>query len=116
MEDRNISSGRNPIPIYNREIKFLAEKAVAPLKEFVETVELLNELLYQKHSEGRPNADADGLIKIAAMFYGRYIEKPTGYEYGGFFASVQYLRECLNLPSRDPSRIIKKVLKNYQQT
>ncbi|MBN1662867.1 MAG: hypothetical protein JW943_04630 [Deltaproteobacteria bacterium] len=93
----------------NQKVADKAKKATLSLIEFVEALEAAN-CMNAPLQAGRQKAGNDGIADIIAMFYGRYIGKPTHPHTGGFYLAVQLTFECLDLPHVDPDRRVKVAL------
>jgi hypothetical protein len=66
----------------------------------------------EKRLRGRPNADSKGIVaEIAKIWETCFGKRPTKYRYGPFADVVKMVLEGLNLPCKDPQRIIEAGLK-----
>ncbi len=99
---------------FQRECYVCAEKAIEPLESLVKLVE--EKLKSQKKPPGRKKADPTNLIKQIAMSYFRYLHKiPTAYEDGTFMGIIRIAHEAVKLPSKDPSRAVRNVLRKLEK-
>lgn len=95
----------------NIECSDTAYKAYGPLAKLLNIVQSAKKVLNaEKPSQGRPQADSQGLVTEMAKIYMQYIGKPTGYENSSFVEVVKIALNVLKLPAEDPSRSVKRAL------
>ncbi len=96
----------------NTECSDTAYIAYGPLAKLLTIIQSAKKALNaEKPSQGRPEADSQGLVTEMAKIFAKHIDKPTTYENGAFVEVVQIILEALNLPTKDPSRAIRKAIK-----
>lgn len=96
----------------NTECSNIAYIAYGPLAKLLDIVQNAKKVLNaEKPSQGRPEADSQGLVTEMAKIFAKHIDKPTTYKDGAFVEVVRIILETLNLPTKDPSRAIRKAIK-----
>lgn len=88
----------------------LSWKVWGPLNDLIKTID--NQLKEEKRTRGRPESYSKGFIKAISEIYIKYFqEKPSTYDDGTFAKIVSIALESVGLPAKDPSRLIKQILK-----
>ena len=95
-------------------LHYLMLAAASQLKE------IMNMMKDESGGPGRPSVDAatGDLVEIIAHGFKNFFEKPTGTKLASkperqpFFSIIQIVLEACDMPCSDPSRHIKKAIKN----
>ena len=91
-----------------------AKQTIIPMINFIKIIENYHNAETKRNC--RPTADNDHFIEKIAEIYDEYIEKPSTYEDGTFFAIVRKVREILGLRHEYPKRAITQALNRYFST
>jgi hypothetical protein len=86
-------------------------RCVPPLINFIEDLKMVNEKLNAPNPLGRGKSTSLEIVNFIKEYYVRYIGNASAYPDGGFYIAVQLTLESLGLPYKNPSRLIREVLK-----
>ncbi|MBW2075848.1 MAG: hypothetical protein JRI58_14090 [Deltaproteobacteria bacterium] len=91
----------------------LIVEVYGPLKQLADIIRNTErQLEVIKPGRGHPRADTQGLVREIKEMFEKHLGEASSYEYGPFSDVVRITLEILDLPSKDPSRPIRRAVKS----